>query len=63
MPVDRPSESVTEDIFEPKILERNWPPRLPSGELVAPDSSEPGLERILDSVVELFAGLVTRLNI
>jgi hypothetical protein len=47
-------------MFEPKILERNWPPRLPSGELVAPDTSEPGFDVIPESAPDVFAGFVIR---
>jgi hypothetical protein len=54
---------VTDDIFEPKILERNWLPRLPSGELVKLDNSEAGLDVILERALDEFAGFVTRLNI
>lgn len=59
-PVDLPIVSVTEDMLEPKILERNWPPRLPSGELVAPDASEPRLDVIPERALDVFAGLVIR---
>jgi hypothetical protein len=62
-PVDRPIVSVTEDVFGPKILERNWLPRLPSGELVMPDASPPGFDVNAERATEVFAGFVMRLNI
>jgi hypothetical protein len=62
-PVDRPIISVTVDIFGPKMLERNWLPRLPSGELVAPDASELGLDVRVERAPDEFVGFVIRLNI
>jgi hypothetical protein len=62
-PLARLSESVTDDIFEPKILDMNWPPRLPSGELLIPDKREPGFDTRPESAPDVFAGFVTMLKI
>jgi hypothetical protein len=50
-------------MFEPKMLDRNWPPRLPSGELVRPETSEPGLDVNPERAPDVFAGFVMRLKI
>jgi hypothetical protein len=50
-------------MFPPKRLERNWLPRLPSGEFVRLETSEPGLDVNPERAPDVFAGLVMRLNI